>query len=74
MISGVDIGYRGSVNTDKFVNVYRKVKERFRTKLSKDTFIQSIQERLQKREKWNLTEKNINGVVNILRNILENEQ
>lgn len=77
MISGVDIGYRGSVNTNntnEFVNVYRKVKERFGANLSKEKFIQSIQERLQKREKWNLTEKNINGVVNTLRNILEKEQ
>lgn len=77
MISGEVIGYRGSVNTNdinEFVNVYRKVKEKFGTKLSKETFIQSIQGRLQKREKWNLTEKNINAVVNVLRNILVNEQ
>lgn len=77
MISGEVIGYRGSVNTndtDEFVNVYRKVKEKFGTKLSKETFIQSIQGKLQKREKWNLTEKNINGVISTLRNILENEQ
>lgn len=77
MISGEVIGYRGSVNTndtDEFVNVYRKVKEKFGTKLSKETFIQSIQGKLQKREKWNLTEKNINGVINTLRNILEDEQ
>lgn len=75
-ISGEVIGYRGSVNTnetDEFVNVYRKVKEKFGTKLSKETFIQSIQGRLQKREKWNLTEKNITGVINTLRNILVNE-
>lgn len=75
-ISGEVIGYRGSVNTSsvsEFVSIYRKVKEKFDTKLSKETFIQSVQGRLQKREKWNLTEKNINGVVNTLRNILSNE-
>lgn len=75
-ISGEMIGYRGSVNTSsvsEFVSIYRKLKEKFGAKLSKETFIQSVQGRLQKREKWNLTENNINGVVDTLRNILENE-
>lgn len=75
-ISGEVIGYRGSVNSSsvsEFVSIYRKLKEKFGAKLSKETFIQSIQGRLQKREKWNLTENNINGVVDTLRNILSNE-
>lgn len=75
-ISGEMIGYRGSVNSStvsEFVSIYRKLKEKFGAKLSKETFIQSVQGRLQKREKWNLTENNINGVVDTLRNILANE-
>lgn len=75
-ISGEEIGYRGSVNSSsvsEFVSIYKKLKEKFGTKLSKETFVQSVQGKLQKREKWNLTEKNIDGVISTLRNILENE-
>lgn len=74
-LSGEVLSYYGNVNEqqNQFISIYKELKDKFGTKLSKETFIQSIQGRLQKREKWNLTEKNIEGVINTLRNILANE-
>lgn len=55
---------------DQIYNIYNKVKEKFLDKLDVSTFIQAVNSKLQKREKWNLTSENINYVINYLTTIL----
>lgn len=55
---------------NQIYNIYNKVKEKFLDKLDVSTFIQAVNSKLQKREKWNLTSKNINYVINYLTTIL----
>lgn len=55
---------------DQIYNIYNKVKEKFLDKLDVSTFIQAVNSKLQKRDKWNLTSENINYVINYLTTIL----
>ena len=76
---GVDddtLNWDGSIldsdDRQKLIYIYEKVKAKFGEKLSKETFIQSINGRLQKRELYELTEQNIEAIVNAVRMVLAN--
>lgn len=71
----IPLSYDGDLNASESINeviqTYNKVKEKFGNKLSKDTFVQSVNSWLQRREKYNLTEHNISYIVEQLKDILD---
>lgn len=72
--TGFPVSYDGDLNEPTSINeiieVYNKVKEKFSIKLTKNTFIQSINSWLQRREKFNLTEHNISYIIEQITEIL----
>lgn len=71
------LSYDGNLNDSssisEVIEAYSKVKEKFGDKLTKDTFIQSINSWLQRREKFNLTDFNIQYIVNKITEILKDK-
>lgn len=70
----IPLSYEGDLTDQTSINeileVYNKVKEKYKEKLSKETFIQSINSWLQRRGNFNLTEYNIEYIVEQLTEIL----
>jgi len=73
----IPLSYDGDLSEDstmqEVISLYDKVKEKFGTKLTKETFIQSINSWLQRREMFDLSEHNIAYIVEQLEMILKDK-
>lgn len=73
----IPLSYDGDLidtsTTEEILSLYSKVKEKFSSKLTKETFIQSVNSWLQRREMFDLSEHNIAYIVEQLEEILKEQ-